>query len=398
MKLKLFLLVVFCIGATMFTSGAAVVVSKNVTYNPTISVTGLANRPTLRGNIEHFLKVCGWFELSAEGSQSDYLLTLSGQGGNLRMDLTQGGAPLGQWSIPTRFAEREVAKTAVDAVIEKTFKDLKVRGFCHSKIAFCAQTAPGIRNIFICDIDGNNIQQVTSYRGLCVEPSWRPDGKSICYSKYGRTTLDIAETTVSGAKRSRILSNYNGINAGASISPDCRSMAMILSPDHMVDLYTMNLASRQLTRITRGKAVEASPCWSPDGSQIAFVSDAPGSPRIQIADLRSRKVRTLPSVGSDAVTPDWSQDGKIVYAARVSGGYTLAVYDLNNNTNKRVLDKPGNWESPTWAADNRQVVCKRSDGPKGTLYIVDTWTGNTRLLVSTPNPLSMPAWSPCVRK
>ena len=58
---------------------------------------------------------------------------------------------------------------------------------------------------------------------------------------------------------------------------------------------------------------------------------------------------------------------------------------------------PGTWESPAWAADNRHVVCKRSDGAKSALYVVDTWTGRARLLLSTPYNLSMPVWSPCAR-
>ena len=108
-------------------------------------------------------------------------------------------------------------------------------------------------------------------------------------------------------------------------------------------------------------------------------------------------IRDRPTVGSDAVTPDWSSDGKIVYATRVNGSYTLAVYDLNSGKNERITEMPGTWESPAWAADNRQVVCKRSDGAKSALYVVDTWTGRTRLLLSTPYNLSMPVWSPCQR-
>ena len=137
--------------------------------------------------------------------------------------------------------------------------------------------------------------------------------------------------------------------------------------------------------------------WSPDGREIAFVSDETGVPKINIISIDGRNRRVLKALGSDAVTPDWSSDNKIVYATRIQGVYTIAVYDLKTGENTRITDEPGVWESPAWAADNRQVVCKRSDGAKSALYVVDTWTGRTRLLLSTPYNLSMPVWSPCAR-
>lgn len=155
----------------------------------------------------------------------------------------------------------------------------------------------------------------------------------------------------------------------------------------------MPIGGRTPRRLTNSIAVEASPCWSPDGREIAFVSDETGVPKINIISADGRNRRVLKSVGSDAVTPDWSGDGKIVYATRVEGVYTIAVYDLKTGENTRITQEPGVWESPAWAADNRQVVCKRSDGRRSALYVIDSWTGKTRLLVSTPYNLSMPAWS-----
>ena len=93
------------------------------------------------------------------------------------------------------------------------------------------------------------------------------------------------------------------------------------------------------------------------------------------------------------MTPDWSGDNKIVYCTRVGGDYTMAVLDLATGKNYRATDVKGTWESPAWGPDNRQVVCKRSDGARASLFIVDTWTGGVRQLLATKNHLSMPAWS-----
>ena len=277
--------------------------------------------------------------------------------------------------------------------LKRYFKELKVRSFCNSRIAFCAETKRGIRNIYLCDIDGGDVRQLTRFNTLCVEPSWNPTGRSIFYSKYASSGIEVVETTVSASPMSRILSRFRGINAGAAMSPDGRHLAVILSFDHMVDLFIMDINTRKLARLTKGYAVEASPCWSPDGRSIAYVSDESGSPRIHIVGVDGRNRKRLPTIGSDAVTPDWSTDGKIVFASRVNGNYTLGLYE--NGKVRRITDAPGNWESPAWAADNRQVVCKRTYGGKSGLFVVDTRTGRVRELLITPYPLSMPAWSPC---
>ncbi len=389
---KPFFLLLFLAVSAPFVSAAAepIVVTKSVRDNPTLYFAGVAGDEGLSRELRSFLTACGWFDMIND-PQADYSLSGRVQGTLLRLDMENGGAPAGSWQISRSGSDRSVAQHATDAVIEQIFKELKVRGFCTTRIAFCAQTRPGVRNIYACDIDGGNTEQITNYTTLCVEPCWFPDGKSIGYSRYRRSGIDVVQTQLN-PKRSRVLTAFNGINTGAAISPDGRNLAVILSPDHIVDLYVMPIGGKP-RRLTRSKSVEASPCWSPDGREIAYVSDETGRPRIYTIAVDGSSRKRLPSIGVEAVTPDWSGDGKIVYATRIGGQYTLAVYDTKTGKNERVTNVPGSWESPAWAADNRQVICKRSDGAKSALYVVDTWTGRTRLLTSTAYNLSMPVWS-----
>lgn len=386
---------------TVAASGSrAIVVRKKTQTNPTIAFAGVPGNNELSGQISRFISFSGWFDPAPAGKRADYVLKAIAGSGSVDIHLYQGENRLVGWRFSLASGARETAKSVVDKIIEHLFEQLKVRGFCHSRIAFCAETRPGIRNVFTCDIDGGNMEQITNYATLNVEPCWSPLGKTICFSKYGRSGIDIVETTVGKPRKSRIVTSFRGINTGAAISPDGRYMAVILSPDHQVDLYVLGLQKRYMKRLTRGIAVEASPCWSPDGSQIAFVSDSRGNPRIFIANADGSNLQMLPSCGIDAVTPSWSADGKIAYATRPSrrSNYVLAVYDLNTKKNEIVSKGGGSWESPGWAADNRQVVCKRVLDGKSSLWIVDTKTGRERELLRTGTELFDPAWSPCVKR
>ena len=383
--------------AVFAASPEPIVITKNVRTNPELYFAGIPGDPEFSKEMTTFLGVCGWFDLS-RNPKAEYILTGTLSGNRAIFTLTTGGAPAGSWGVTLSGSRRRLAQQTVDAIIQKNFKELKVKGFCSTKIAFCAQTASGVKNIYTCDIDGGDIQQITNYNALCVEPCWFPDGNSIGYSKYNRAGMDVIQTMLN-PKRSRVLTSFRGINSGAAISPDGRNLAVILSPDHKVDLYVMPAGRGGVRRrLTSGISVEASPCWSPDGREIAFVSDETGVPKINIISIDGRNRRVLKALGSDAVTPDWSSDNKIVYATRIQGVYTIAVYDLKTGENTRITDEPGVWESPAWAADNRQVVCKRSDGRRSALYVIDSWTGRVRLLVSTPYNLSMPVWSRAGRR
>ncbi len=362
-------------------------ISTRLANNPAISFSGVAGNSDLSNAMRSMLNSCGWFDLT-DSTNATYTLNATLEGNRLRYTLSMGGAPAGSWSIAVS-NPRTTAKLAVDAILEKLFK---VKGLCSTRIVFCADTANGVKNIYACDIDGGDVEQITNFNSLCVEPCWFPDGKSIGYTQYGKAVTNVVQTRLS-PRQSRRLSSFPGLNVGVSISPDSRNMALILSPDHQVDLYVKPVNGGKLRRLTKGRAVEASPCWSPDSRYICYVSDESGRPRLYRIDVQSSKRERLPSVGNEAVTPDWSGDGQIVYATRINGVYTLAVLDLATKENIRATMVPGTWESPAWGPDNRQVVCKRSDGPRASLFIVDTWTGKARQLLRTGNPLSMPAWS-----
>ena len=373
-------------------------IRKKAELNPTVYFSGVPGNSALSNDLKTFISVCGWFDITNSADKADYTISALPGGNEIVIRLIQGRTTVAAWRFPAAANSRELAKAIVDTVIERAFAQLKVRGFCRSRIAFTAESAPGVRNVFVCDIDGGNVQQITNYRSLNVEPSWSPSGKTIYFSKYNRSGIEIVETTIATPRRSRVISASRGINTGAAVSPDGSTLAVILSPDHQVDLYCLGLNRRERRRLTRGIAVEASPCWSPDGQQLAFVSDRRGNPRIYVSDNRGGNLRMIPSIGADAVTPAWSKDNKIAYATRIAGNYTIAVYDMKTGENRRVVELPGNWESPEWAADNRQVVCKRTVGGKAALYVIDTRTGKQRLLLQTASRLYDPSWSPCITR
>lgn len=371
--------------------------------NPTLAYAGVSGNKAVSDAVGSFIRACGWFDVRNAGAgEPDYVLSGTAQGGSFTLLVQLGGAPLFKGAFPiVAGQERETAKKAVDAVLAAVFKQFKVKGICNSKIVFCLESSPGVRNLFMCDIDGKGVKQLTKFNSLCVEPGWFPNGESVAYTKYNRSSTDILETRIDSGQTRR-LASYPGLNVGAAIHPKGQYLALILSLDNQVELYVKPLNSANKRRMTSSRAVEAAPCWSPDGNNICYVTDE-GSrvPRLASVNVATKQSQRIPTFSQDASTPDWSDDNKIVYSCKQGAYYALAVVDLNDVKGKMsgiVVGSAGDWESPSWAPDNRHVVCIRTLGRKSSLYIVDTFSKNERLLFTTDKNLYMPAWSPLMKK
>ncbi len=97
------------------------------------------------------------------------------------------------------------------------------------------------------------------------------------------------------------------------VSPDGKSIVF----DILGDLYTLPVAGGIAVRITSGTGWDQQPRYSPDGSQIAFVSDRNGSKNVWVANSDGSKARALTkSERMNFASPIWSDNGQYVIASR----------------------------------------------------------------------------------
>jgi TolB protein len=100
-----------------------------------------------------------------------------------------------------------------------------------------------------------------------------------------------------------------------------------------------------------------SPAWSPDGSQVAYVSFETDLPRIYIQTIATgerRQVTNYPNINS---SPVWSPDGsKLAMVLSKDGSPDIYVQDLRTNELIRVTDHPAIETEPSWSLDGRSLV------------------------------------------
>ncbi len=151
---------------------------------------------------------------------------------------------------------------------------------------------------------------------------------------------------------------------------------MTLSKGRNVDLYVMEISNGRLNRLTQSTGAESSPSWSPDDKRICFVSDdISNRPMIYLTPATGGMVKRLLRVPVESVSPDWSPvSNKICFSMPVGGSYAVAYVDMNSNDREPEIltTAAGDWESPSWAADGRHVVCSRNFKGRQGLYLLDS--------------------------
>lgn len=181
-------------------------------------------------------------------------------------------------------------------------------GISRTEIAFTSDHS-GHKEIYLADVLGDNIRQVTYHRHLAVAPRFSPNGNLLSYTTYHHGNADLYVTDLRQTKTTRALSRRKGLNMAPAWAPDGKTMVVTLSKDGNPDLYLMDTKGKVISRLTANAGINVSPDFSPDGKRLAFVSDRSGRPQIYVMDMATKSVRRITYEGAYNTSPSWSPKG-----------------------------------------------------------------------------------------
>jgi len=107
-----------------------------------------------------------------------------------------------------------------------------------------------------------------------------------------------------------------------------------------------------------GDTTEGDPTWSADGTRIAFSHGLPAGQResdIRILDVKTRQVTTIP--GSNGLfSPRWSPDGRYLAALNLeSVSKKLLLYDFQSQKWSEWITESGGVGYPAWSPDSHSL-------------------------------------------
>jgi len=263
--------------------------------------------------------------------------------------------------------------------------------------------------IYLLDVATGRVRALTSDLAYNLDGAWSPDGSTIAFqsSRDGRDDIYTMDANGGGIRR---ITDGHGFNEYPSWSPDGRSILFNSTRDgvgssrvtgYYRDLYVMRPDGTGVHRVSAHDASFAFAAWSPDGTSIAFSSDADGTWQVYAMGADGSGVRQLTrstNTAGSAGFPRWSPDGERLAFSSSWGGEPASIYwvTVGQPAHHRVTSGAhgGRWDGyPDWSPDGKWIVFERN-ADDSQLYAVHPDGSDLTQLTGGSGSKVLPRWRP----
>jgi Tol biopolymer transport system component len=225
--------------------------------------------------------------------------------------------------------------------------------------------APGFFDIFVSNPDGTLPSNLTPTQTASseIQPSWSPDGARIAFTSDQTGDWEIFILPSNGGTAPTRLTSVEagGFAVSPAISPDgtqiafaadCNTIAVVGAQAALSDcgndfeIFTMTINSgNQVTAVAKLTSntdndgsdpvfalVARGLSWSPDGTKIAFYSDANGNLDIFTINADGTGLTQVTTHSADDFDPFWLPGGEEIAFVSDRDGGVLKIFKLNVDT------------------------------------------------------------------
>jgi Tol biopolymer transport system component len=196
----------------------------------------------------------------------------------------------------------------------------------------------------------------------------------------------LAPETVEAPHRVRLMTNFVGLEEGASISPDGKMVAFTAARDGRRQVFIRFVNRGEPLPITRDDADHQFPRWLPDGSSLIYFSPASAG-QVQgeifkVPALGGAAQRVMASIGGG----DVSRTGRLA-CFRLDNGRIQLVTSSLEGSDVTVLAtlEARHYRYPRWSPDGQSIAFQGGDGFRWDIYLVSARGESNIVQLTTDN-------------
>lgn len=223
----------------------------------------------------------------------------------------------------------------------------------------------GDYDLYVMNPDGSDVQPVTQNEAWDDKPSFSPDGRQIAFESDLDGDFEIYVINADGSDlRQLTFNDYD--DWGPVWSNDGETLAFHAeqsATDTNVDLYLTDLAGISRRQLFNQPGVDRSAAWSPDGQRLVYYGDGSGGRELYIVEVATGNSTRLTGNAFYDGLPDWSWNGSQIVFASTREQDDVEIYAMRADGSNvtRLTFRPGTDDDPIWSPDSTQIAFE-SDG------------------------------------
>jgi len=255
-------------------------------------------------------------------------------------------------------------------------------------------------------VDGSSVGAVRSYTFTNVTENHTISATFLPVSIEGTTgkiafasdrdgNNEIYVMNADGSNQTNLTNNPAWDNEPC-FSPDGTKIAFKSYSDEIFGIskiYVMNADGSNQTRLTNNLGRE--PCFSPDGTKIAFASNPNGIFEIYVMNADGSNQTRLTNNWVIDWEPCFSPDGtKIAFASNRDGNYEIYVMNADGSNQTRLTNNWARDKEPCFSPDGTKIAFASDRDGNDEIYVMNADGSNVINLTNNPAWDVEPSWGP----
>lgn len=273
--------------------------------------------------------------------------------------------------------------------------------------AFLSELAPDRRGLaltlddqlVLTRADGQEPKVLAPSEGLAWYPRFSPDGKVVLFESSRASFRDLYTVELGSGSVRRLTHNAEG-NFDGVWSPDGKQIAFASSRHGQLDLFVMNADGSEPRRLTRHPGDSVKPLWSPDGRQLAFLSGRDGRDDLLLVPAQGGEVVSVSGSvtgrdhqGAFVERYHFTPNGQsLVYSVRTpKRGSKIWIWEASTGQSRRLSGEAHDDTDPALSPDGAHLVFTSKHQGRSGIWLMQI-DGRKRTRLTEDGGAWLPRW------